>query len=366
MREVESFDAIILGAGLSGLSVADSLMELGYQCAIIDSGFPGSGASGAPMMLANPATGRRARRMWRAEDCFETLLKYLTKIERKTGRRCFSMNGIVRPALTADIAEDFYRSPDKYDWLPGWIEWLDPERFSDQFPYFKTEFGGLIISKGITLKGDDYCESMVQYLESENCYTHFGSKPEIIENGNQWIIQIEGDIQLITSTVIDATGHHQATDDKWSFIPLHPIKGQTATLHFDENIEIKNSVSSLGYIAVMPEIPYQLTVGSTYEHHFRDQKPDEKGLSYLKGKLEKTLPGFWNRSKSVDQWSSVRVSVQDKMPVIGEHPDHKGLHIIGAMGSKGLMMSRYVADILAQKICNGIPLEPSLSIERYI
>lgn len=366
MIEVESFDAIILGAGLSGLSMADSLMELGYNCAIIDSGLPGSGASGAPMMLANPATGRRARRMWRAEDCFESLLKYLNKIERKTGRRCYSMNGVIRPALTAEIAEDFNRSPDKYEWLPGWIEWIEPTHFKEEFPFINTDFGGLYISKGITLKGDDYCEAMVQYLESENCYTFFGAKPEIIKNGNQWIIEIEGDVQLITSIVIDATGYHQTTDKNWSFIPLHPVKGQTATLHFNENIGISKSISSLGYIAVMPENPYHLTVGSTYEHSFRDQKPDAKGLSYLKGKLEKTLPGFWARSHSVEQWSSVRVSVQDKMPVIGEHPANKGLYFMGAMGSKGLMMSRYVSDILAQKIFNGIPLEPSLSLDRYI
>lgn len=366
MREIESFDAIILGAGLSGLSVADSLMELGYQCAIIDSGFPGSGASGAPMMLANPATGRRARRMWRAEDCFDSLLKYLEKIERKTGRKCFSLNGVIRPALTAEIAEDFNRSPDKYEWLPGWIEWIDSARFSEQFPYFNTNFGGLYISKGLTLKGDDYCESMVQYLEAENCYTLFGSTPEIIKNGNQWIIQIEGDVQLITPRVIDATGYQQTKNENWSFIPLHPLKGQTATLHFNENIRLNHSVSGLGYIAVLPDYPYQLTVGSTYEHNFQDLMPDNKGLSYLQGKLEKTLPGFWERSKSVEQWASVRVSVQDKMPVIGEHPELKGFYFIGAMGSKGLMMSRYVADILAQYICNRIPLEPSLSLERFI
>ena len=366
MREVESFDAIILGAGLSGLSVADSLMELGYQCAIIDSGFPGFGASGAPMMLANPATGRRARRMWRAEDCFNSLLKYLSKVERKTGIRCYNVNGVVRPALSAEIAEDFIRSPDKYEWLPGWIEWIDPDRFSKQFPYFKTEFGGLFLPNGITLKGDEYCESMVQYLESENCYTHFGSKPEIIKNGNQWIIQIEGDIQLITKIVIDATGYQQTFNKKWSFIPLHPIKGQTATLHFDENIELKHSVSSLGYIAVMPDNPLEITVGSTYEHKFKDLWPDTKGLSYLQNKLEKTLPGYWAKSTSVKQWASVRVSVQDKMPVVGEHPELKNFYFIGAMGSKGLMMSRYVADILAQKIGNGIPLEPSLSLQRFI
>jgi len=366
VKEVESFDAIILGAGLAGLSVADSMMELGYHCAIIDSSFPGSGASGAPMMLANPAAGRRARRVWRAEDCLESLLKFINKIEKRTGRRCHNFNGVVRPALTEDIAEDFKRSPEKYEWLPGWIEWIEPDRFSKQFPFFCSDFGGLFLSKGLTLKGNDYCESMIAYLESENCYTHFGSKPEIFNNGNQWIIQIEGDIQLITPIVIDATGYQQTKNHDWSFIPLHPVKGQTATLHFEQEIGLKHSVSSLGYIALMPDDPFQMTVGSTYEHTFRDLKPDNKGLSYLQGKLRKTLPGYWEKSIRIDQWASARVTVPDRMPVIGEHPDLKGFYMIGAMGSKGLLMSRYVADVLAQFICNGIPLEPTISIDRFM
>lgn len=366
MREVESFDAIILGAGLSGLSIADSLTELGYHCAIIDSGFPGSGASGAPMLLANPAAGRRAKKVWRAEDCLESLLKLLRKVEKRTGNRCYNLNGVVRPAPDADVAEDFERSPDKYGWLPGWIEWIEPDRFSELFPYFMTEFGGLFTSKGLTVKGDDFCESMVILLESENSYTHFGSIPEILNNGNQWIIQIDGEIKLITPTVIDATGYHQTVNKNWSFIPMHPVKGQTATLHFEKEIELKNSVSGLGYIAYMPDYPCQMTVGSTYEHNFQDLKPDKKGLSYLEGKLQRTLPGYWEEAVKIEQWASVRVTVPDKMPVIGAHPDLKGLYIIGAMGSKGLLMSRYVADILSQNICNGIPLEPSISVDRFI
>ena len=366
MKEVDSFDVIVLGAGLSGLSIADSMTELGYHCAIIDANFPGSGASGAPMMLANPAAGRRAKRVWRAEDCLESLLSLLSKIEKRTGSRCHQVNGVVRPALTADIAEDFMRSPEKYEWLPGWVEWLDPDHFSEQFPYFNTNFGGLYVSNGLTLKGGDFCESLVAYLESEDCYTHFGSKPEIINNGNQWIIQIEDDIQFISPIVIDATGYNQTMNQKWSFIPLHPVKGQTVTLHFDNKIELKHSVSSLGYIALMPDNPFQMTVGSTYEHHFKDLKPDNYGLSYLQGKLLKTLPGYWEKSVRIDQWASARVTVPDRMPVIGQHPEMKGYYIIGAMGSKGLLMSRYVADILAQYICNGIPLESSISIDRFI
>lgn len=366
MKEVESFDVIILGAGLSGLSIADSMIELGYHSAIIDPGFPGSGASGAPMMLANPASGQRARRVWRAEECLNSLLKSLARIEKKTGVKCHQKNGVVRPALTADIAEYYKRSPQKYEWLPGWIEWIEPALFKEKFPYFNSNFGGLYVPNGLTLKGSDYCEAMAAYLESLNCYTHFGSKPEIFNNGDQWIVQVEGDIRLIAPIVIDATGYHQTTNNDWSFIPLHPVKGQTATLHFETEIELKHSVSSLGYIALMPDNPFQMTVGSTYEHQFNNLKPDNKGLSYLQGKLQKTLPGYWEKSIRIDQWSSARVTVPDRMPVIGEHPGLKGYYIIGAMGSKGLLMSRYVADILSQYICNRVPVEPSISIDRFI
>src|SRR5690625_7253969 len=62
-------DAILAGAGFAGLSHACTLNRSGLRVAVIDRASPGSGASGTPGALLNPATGRRARKSWHVETC---------------------------------------------------------------------------------------------------------------------------------------------------------------------------------------------------------------------------------------------------------------------------------------------------------
>jgi glycine/D-amino acid oxidase-like deaminating enzyme len=119
-------------------------------------------------------------------------------------------------------------------------------------------------------------------------------------------------------------------------------------------------------MAFLPNQPEQITVGSTYEHDFKHLETDEDGLNYLKTKLEKTLPGWVEKSISVKQWSGVRVTVQDRKPVIGAHPESNGLYIIGALGSKGLLMARFLADMLIENIFNEKEIDEIVSLERFI
>ncbi|MDZ7681126.1 MAG: FAD-dependent oxidoreductase [Fodinibius sp.] len=66
-------DFCILGAGLAGLSLADALAEKGFTTTVVDKSTVAAGASGTPGGLVNPATGRRAKKSWRAENCYTAI-----------------------------------------------------------------------------------------------------------------------------------------------------------------------------------------------------------------------------------------------------------------------------------------------------
>jgi len=50
------------------------------------------------------------------------------------------------------------------------------------------------------------------------------------------------------------------------------------------------------------------------------------------------------------QWAGVRASTPDKMPIIGPHKTVKNLYLLAGLGSKGLLYSAYLADMLIQNI----------------
>jgi glycine/D-amino acid oxidase-like deaminating enzyme len=359
-------DAIILGAGIAGLSCADSFQQKGRPCVVIDPNQPGEGTSGSPGMLVNPATGRRARKAWKAKECFRLISDLLKRVQNETDQSFYERKGVVRPALTEKLADNFERSQKKYDWPEDWIEWLPEDEFSERYPIFERHFGGLFVKKAMTVNGSMFMRAFAEYLAKRDVITEFGSEYELRQDRGKWIAETNDGSIYQSATVIDATGYNQVLTGDWDLLNLHPVKGQTATFFFDEPLPLQYSISSLGYMAFLVNEPNKITIGSTYEHDFDHLETDEAGLEYLKNKFNKTLPGWGEKSHSVKQWSGVRVTVQDRKPVVGAHPQKEGLYIIGALGSKGLLMGRFLAEILTENVLTGKEIDDLISLDRFM
>lgn len=365
MADTNHVDVIILGAGIAGLSCADALQQKGRECVVIDPNKPGEGTSGSPGMLVNSATGRRAKKSWNANQCFGLISDLLERVQAETDQPFYEKNGVVRPALTEKLSKNFERSPEKYDWPNDWIEWFPKDKFSERFPIFEQHFGGLFVKNAMTVNGSFFMKALGEYLEKRDVITKFDADYQLRQDQEKWIAEIENGSMYQSKVLIDATGYNQVHSADWDFLNLHPVKGQTATFFFDEPLPLQSSISSLGYMAFLTNEANKITIGSTYEHDFDHLKTDEDGLEYLKKKFDKTLPGLREESHSVEQWSGVRVTVQDRKPVIGTHPEKEGLYIIGALGSKGLLMGRYLAEMLVKNVLEDVKIDDIVSSERF-
>lgn len=365
MITVKQVDVIILGAGIAGLSVADAVQVMNKSCAIIDRNPQGNGTSSSPGMLINPATGRRAKKSWKFNEGYQSILNLIQQVEQYSSEIFYEKNGVVRPALTKKIAKDFRKSPEKYNWERGWLEWLEKDLFNKQFPHLGENFGGLFINKGITLDGAEFNQQLINYLSQSGVQFLFNSKPLITKELDEWLVNVDG-VTFSSHVLIDATGSNQAESKEWDFLPLHKIKGQTATYFFSEELPLNTSVSGLGYLAYLSNRPEAVIVGSTYEHNFKYTEPDNSGLDQLNEKLKTMLPGYFDKIESVKQWAGIRVTLPDKKPVIGEHPFQKNHFIIGALGSKGLLLGRYLAELLVNHIFFNTEISESVSIKRLL
>lgn len=367
MNDAEHFDAIIFGAGLAGLTLADALVQKNKHCAIIDPQQPGAGTSGAPLMLLNPATGRRAKMGWKASECMKASLGLLERVQKETDTLFFEKNGVVRPAIIPELAKDFQRAPEKYNWPDNnWVKWLDQKMFSEKYPVFKHQYGGLVVRNAATVNGRLFMKSLSGYLARRGLRTFYQQKGTQKFTGGKWVVSLDDGRQLTADHVIHATGHAVSDSQDWNFLPVSCVKGQAADFEFNHPLPLKSSISSMGYMAFLPAYPNHLVVGSTYEHNFRDLQPDDTGLESLRKKLEAVLPGIQDDVKSIKPWAGVRVTTADRNPVLGEHPEKRGLFVFTALGSKGLIISRHAAELLAEHILSKQPLPEELSIQRYL
>src|SRR6056297_1657036 len=87
--------------------MADEVLDRGQSVCLIDTSDPGSGSSGAPLVLINPATGRRAKMVQNAPDSLSAIIDLLMRVKEYSGRAdFFEHNGILRPALDSELAND--------------------------------------------------------------------------------------------------------------------------------------------------------------------------------------------------------------------------------------------------------------------
>lgn len=361
-------DFTIRGAGIAGLAVADALASRGQRVAIMDTGPAGGGSSGAPLVLMNPATGRRAKLVEHADRCLESAENLLRKVADFSGISFYSKNGVLRPALIESLAKNFQRAPEKYNWpSPDWIRWLEAEQFKHKYPYIGKHHGGLEIPNAFTVEADTFIDQLSTYLRSKGVIQYFNDAYELKENGDHgYRVYPKNSPPFTTRRVVDAIGSSLYKLPEWDFIPSNRIKGQLLDLEFDTPLPLKQSISSMGYFAFIPANPTRLVVGSTYEHHYNSLETTEQGRVSLYEKLERTLPGFCKRTHSSRMWAGERVSLQDHKPVVGAHPEIRNRYLLGGLGSKGMIYSGYLAEQLSMNILDGKPIEPEVSPDRFV
>lgn len=143
-------------------------------------------------------------------------------------------------------------------------------------------------------------------------------------------------------------------------VSLKEAKGELLTIHAPElNIEyiLKASV----FIIPMGNDLY--TVGSTYNWTDKTNAVTEEAKEQL---LKKLKPLINCAFTVVDQSAGIRPTVSNRRPIIGSHPEYKNIHIINGLGTRGVLIGPYVAEILYNAIENNGTIAEEINYSRFI
>ena len=355
-------DYLIIGSGIAGLSVAHALNNRGYKVAIFDRKGVGEGASGTPVALINPVTGRRAKLCWRPEHCYNEALHLLNKTESYSGERIGNTTGVLRPALFSKMAKKMRTSFQNQSWPDGWVEWMDEKQVREKYPAVSCTGGAIWVKNGVKLNMGKYVSTLADMLKNQGVDQYTNSEYSLMQNNEGWKLQTP-DLQLNAASVIYATGSATAEDSKWSDMPIHPLKGQTAVFKSRKPLQFEYAISSLGYFS--PQGKHHIGVGSTYEHDFENALPTKAAIEKLKSKLIRTLPYLQDSLTIKSQWAGVRASTPDKLPIVGSHKSLSNLYLLSGLGSKGLLYSTYLANMLVEHITENQPKASEVDSKRY-
>lgn len=345
------------------MSLAGSLSGKGLRVLVIEKETVGSGASGTPVGLVNPATGRKANLSWEAEKCYPSISENLHRIQEESIQPFFSRSGVLRPAIDDETYTHFRQAYERDDWPYGWCSWMSANEVRRANPYLVQTQGGLWIHAGLSVNAHQYLNAYAEVLKRRGVVIHTNQEYQLIRDSQHWKIASNGTGNFKTGSVVFANGPAVIKSHYWSDIHIHPVKGQISQYRSAEEIKWDIPIAAFGYFARSGE--KEFVTGGTYEHEFTDEGNDKKGIRILEDKLRRTMPSLLEKSTLTSQWSGVRASTPNRLPIIGPHQHEPNLHIFAGLGSKGLLYSHHTAKLLSDFLVDGNRLPQEITSARF-
>lgn len=341
-------DYIIVGQGLAGSAVALQLLNRKRRVLVIDRARANS-SSRVAAGLFNPITGRNLVKTWLADQLFPYFHNFYKTAEVLTQQRFFYSMPLYRP---------FGSIEEQNEWMaktadPIYEGYVQNIFTKATYADIRDQFGGLL------LKQCGYLDT-IPYLNAVRELIH----------ANAFLLEEDfiDDEAVIQDQAVYYKGYSAPhlifcqgiESNKWfNWVPILPLKGETILIQSDV---VKNNILNRGVYAVPVNQNGTWRVGATYALTDKVKGTTDAARAELTSKMDE-LVSF--RYTVLDQDWGIRPTTHDRKPVLGRHPEHKGLHILNGMGPKGVSLAPFFADVLVQSIENQQSLNKDVNIERY-
>ena len=345
----QPWDAIIVGQGLAGTTLAWHLQEAGQRVLIIDRDEAVT-ASKIAAGLITPVTGQRLALSWRVDEFLPVARKFYARIEKRTDTKFFHPRAAVR--LFSTDAEP-----------AAWMDRCQHPDFQMQMltpqpsPVIRAEiadapFGGFAM-QAAQLDVAAYLDASRAVLPCERMTLDWQrdvtlGADEIFVKGHR------------TRLLMSCEGFAATRNPYFSWVPFRAAKGDILTVRFHGAMP-QQSVHRGIWIAPAADADV-FYVGATYDWETLDQVPS----AAARDDLERQLKAFVRVPYTVlDHRAAVRPIIHESKPRIGVHPQHPRLGFFNGLGSKGALLAPWYAETLANSLVRGTTLSRDVDVARF-
>jgi glycine/D-amino acid oxidase-like deaminating enzyme len=339
-------DYLIIGQGLAGSVLALKLLKRGKKILVVDQPRKNI-ASRVAAGLFNPITGKKMVKTWLADKLFPALHTHYKEAEALTGDSFFHHMPIYRPFGTIEEQNEWMgRSPD-----PAFTSYVETVQTEPMINYVQDPYGGLLLKECGYLDTTGYLNSVRNVLEGKDSFLE-----DYVEEG---MILTDDGIQFgsyMADRVVYCNGTHQNKFFNW--LPIRPLKGEILVIAAEgtDNVIINRGVY------LVPHTEGQWRVGATYNFGDLEPRTTSKSREELLSRLEQLVRFPF---EVIGQEWGLRPTTPDRRPILGQHPEHARVWTMNGMGTKGVSLAPYCADLLIRSMENGDALNKEVNIERY-
>lgn len=329
-RSSSSFDILVRGAGIIGLSCALELADRGANVALIDPVWPPRGASWAAAGMIAPAF-EAASLATSHKGLFELCLlsaqcwpEWSERLQARTG---LATGYDPRASRAVAVSDSDIAA----------LERVKTQLTKRDLPFRELASAELIGSarNGLELPTDTQVDNrMSMNALIEACETH--ERVTIVQTAKE----------LIAETVLVTAGW-ESSGALPIDLPIFPLSGQMISIERgDSDPEVPIRCGSL-YIAPKAD---RIIIGATVERGIARSRVDEKSLSTLLMKAAVLYPQFADRNV-LEKWVGIRPGTPDHAPYLGRVAER--LFVAAGHHRNGILLAPITAKIMADLILEG-------------
>lgn len=336
---------LVVGAGLSGVSVAIQLLRRGVDVTLMDNGKNASSIIAAG--LINPLVFRRMTKGWRVDDFVPYSIEFYTSIEADSGSSFFESLPLRRLFSTEHERELWLKKQSREDFKA----YMTPlEEADDNYSRSINPFGSGRIKNAFVVHPSQFlpaAKKIVSRLgQIINGNFEYGELNGTTYNGNHY------------DDVIFCEGYLGMNNPWFSFLPINPTKGEILTVH-SETLPEDESLNRKCFNLPLGE--KQFKIGSTIDWNNTSLEPTDEGKNEILQKLSYIID---EEVQILKHQAGVRPGPHDRRPYIGTHPEHQNYHVFNGLGSKGYLLCPLLSKEFVDYLLDGKELDPEVRIDR--
>jgi len=362
----ETYDVVIVGAGIVGAACADAFAKRGLRVAVVDRDVVGSGATAAGMghivvmddSDAQFALTHYSQRLWQ-----ELRPELPEDVE-------FEQSGTIWVAADDDEMSEVLRKQEYYEKRAVAVEVIDARQLKEAEPNLRDGLaGGLLVPGDAVLYPPCAARFLILRAQARGAKLRLGASVVQISEGS---VRLNDGQEIAGGTVVNAAGANAA--ELTVGIDVKKRKGHLVITDRYPGF-LRHQLVELGYLKsahsvsrdsvafnVQPRRTGQILIGSSRQYGAEHKEVDQVMLANMVRRAQEYMPtlgSMW----AVRVWTGFRAATPDKLPLIGPCPGYKSVFLATGHEGLGITTSLGTASILVDQVMGS---KPEIAVEPYL
>lgn len=343
-------DFLLVGQGIAGTALSYRLINSGQSVYVIDQAAENN-CSRVAAGLYNPLTGRRMVKTWNADQLFPEIAPFYSALEKTLQARFKYELPVYRPFVSIEEQNEWMGRSGEEEFK----SYIQAVRQTSAYQEVNNDFGGVVLNQSGYIDLNTMLDAFTGWLGKNG-----GISDEAFDEN---LLRVSSDgisyKNISARNLVYTNGLGALKSQYFHWVPLKPNKGEL--LIIDQDFAPSEIINRGVFRITLPN--QNIKVGSTYSPNEVSSEPTQGARNELLEKLGKLI--HVPVKGILEHKTGIRPTMDDRRPVLGNHPHFSNIYIFNGLGSKGVSLAPYYSKIMRDLLIYNKEPPKEVNISRF-